>query len=33
MSVGGTSRPSALAVLQVDDEFEFGRLHDRALRI
>ena len=27
MSVDGTSRPSALAVLQVDDEFKFGRLH------
>ena len=25
-SVGGTSRPSALAVLQVDDQLEFGRL-------
>ena len=28
-SVGGTSRPSALAVLQIDDELELGRLHDR----
>jgi len=28
-SVGGTSRPSALAVLEVDHEFEFGRLLDR----
>ena len=28
-SVGGTSRPSALAVFEVDDQLEFGRLHDR----
>ena len=28
-SVGGTSRPSALAVLQVDDQLELGRLQDR----
>ena len=28
-SDGGTSMPSALAVLQVDDELELGRLHDR----
>ena len=28
-SVGGTSRPSALAVVKINDEIEFGRLLDR----
>ena len=28
-SVGGTSRPSALAVFEIDDQLELGRLQDR----
>src|SRR5258708_39326274 len=31
-SMGGTSRPSALAVLRLMTNFEFGRLHDRQFR-
>ena len=31
-SVGGTVRPSILAVLRVDDQLELGRLHDRQVR-
>ena len=31
-SVGGTSRPSILAVLAIDDQLELGRLHDRQVR-
>ena len=30
--MGGTVRPSAFAVLQVDDEFKLGRLLDRQVR-
>ena len=30
-NVGGTSRPSALRGLQVDDELELGRLQDRQI--
>ena len=30
-SVGGTSRPSILAVCSVDDQLELGRLHDRQI--